>query len=194
MPRRSQPGVIRPLVDIASAVAIGVGARQRGHAVDERIRARVSSARQPTLDRVMPVVTDLGSVYAVSGAAAALWLGGRKRLARDLFGASMLAWVIAQAAKKGFRRTRPYHAGDVELLVREPAGTSYPSGHPAVAAAVAAVAAPELPAVVRAPLEAMPRVVGFSRVYVGVHYPSDVLGGILLGRAVGTLWRRFARY
>jgi undecaprenyl-diphosphatase len=122
-----------------------------------------------------------------------LWLGGRKRLALDVLGASMLAWGLAQTSKRAFNRARPYHAGDVELLVREPAGTSYPSGHPAVAGAIAAVAAPSLPALARRPLEALPRMVGFSRIYVGAHYPSDVIGGILLGRAVGTIWRRFSR-
>jgi len=45
----------------------------------------------------------------------------------------------------------------------------------------------------RAPLDAVPRMVAFSRVYCGVHYPSDVMGGLLVGRAVADLWRRYAR-
>jgi undecaprenyl-diphosphatase len=79
------------------------------------------------------------------------------------------------------------------MLVREPAGTSFPSGHPAVAQAIAGVVTPALPVMFRPPVEAVPRMVAFSRVYVGVHYPSDVMAGILVGRAVADLWRRYAR-
>jgi len=190
--RRKRPGLLRPIFDLATAAAIGVAARDLLRPIDERARARVAARRRPLLDEWMPAVTDLGSVYGAAGAAAALWAGGRTRLARDVFGSAMLAWVTAQGAKRLFNRTRPYHAGAVDVLVREPAGTSYPSGHPAVAQAMASVLAPELPAFAGRPLDALPRLVGFSRVYVGVHYPSDVFGGILVGRAAAGLWRRFA--
>lgn len=145
------------------------------------------------LDRGLPVLTDLGSMYAAAGAASALALAGHRRLARDVLGAAAVAWGIAQGAKRVFRRPRPYDAGEIELLVRRPAGDSYPSGHPAVAAAIVGIVGPEVRPFVRAPLERLPRFVGFSRVYVGAHYPSDVVGGVMIGKAVAELWRRYAR-
>jgi undecaprenyl-diphosphatase len=184
--------VIRPLLRLGAAAALGVASQDRIHDADERARALVAGRRSEMLDRTLPVLTDLGSMYAAGGAAAALCLGGKRRLAADVIGATALAWGIAQAAKKVFDRPRPYVAGDVELLVREPAGTSYPSGHPAVAAAFVEVVSPGVRPILRAPLARLPRFVGFSRVYVGAHYPSDVIGGVLVGRAVGELWRRFS--
>jgi membrane-associated phospholipid phosphatase len=178
---------------LAAAAALGVAAQDRIHDADERARALIANRRSETLDRALPALTDLGSMYAAAGAAAALAVAGRRRLARDVLGSAALAWGIAQGAKQLFKRPRPYDAGEIDLLVRPPAGTSYPSGHPAVAAAIAGVVAPEVRPFVRAPLERLPRFVGFSRVYVGAHYPSDVAGGVMIGKAVAELWRRFAR-
>lgn len=194
MPARApRPGLLRPLASLGAAAVLGVAARDRLAATDERARASVYGRRNDTFDKALPALTDLGSTYAVGGAAAALWLLGRRRLARDVAAAGGIAWVVAQAAKPLYRRSRPYDAGAVEILVRKPAGLSYPSGHPAVAAAVARVASPAVGAPVRGILTRIPRMVAFSRVYVGVHYPTDVIGGLLIGRAVGDLWLRFAR-
>lgn len=193
MARERRPGLIRPLLRLAGAAALGLAAREKIHDADERARSIVAGRRTELLDRTLPVLTDLGSMYAAGGAAAALWAGGKKTLARDVLGAAALAWGIAQAAKQVFKRPRPYEAGEIDLLVRTPAGKSYPSGHPAVAAAMVGVAARELPRAVRAPLERIPRFVGFSRVYVGAHYPSDVAAGVMIGKAVAELWRRFSK-
>jgi len=191
--RARRPGLIRPLARLAAAAAIGVAAQDRIHDADERARALIANRRSEMLDRALPALTDLGSMYAAAGAAAALAAAGKRKLARDVFGSAVLAWGIAQGAKQLFKRPRPYDAGEIELLVRTPAGTSYPSGHPAVAAAIVGVVGPEVRPFVRAPLERLPRFVGFSRVYVGAHYPSDVVGGVMIGKAVAELWRRFAR-
>jgi membrane-associated phospholipid phosphatase len=45
---------------------------------------------------------------------------------------------------------------------------------------------------VRGWLARIPKLVALSRVYVGVHYPTDVAGGLLMGRALGNLWLRYA--
>jgi len=184
--------VFRPILRLAAAAALGYASRERFHDADERARQIVAERRGETFDRALPVLTDLGSMYAAAGASAALWAAGRKKLARDVIGAATVAWGLAQGTKRVFRRPRPYAAGEVDLLVRRPSGDSYPSGHPAVAAAIAAIVAPEVRPVARGSLRRLPRFVGFTRVYVGVHYPSDVIGGVLVGKAVGELWLRYA--
>jgi membrane-associated phospholipid phosphatase len=188
-----RPGLIRPLLRFGAAAALGYAATGKIHDADEKARAIVAGRRSEFLDQTLPVVTDLGSMYAAGGAATALWFSGNRKLARDVLGSAALAWGIAQGAKRIFRRPRPYDAGDVQLLVRRPAGESYPSGHPAVAAAMVGVVTPEVRPFLRAPLQRLPRFVGFSRVYVGAHYPSDVAGGVMIGKAVAELWRRFTR-
>ena len=65
------------------------------------------------------------------------------------------------------------------------------SSHPAVASAVTRVLDPNLRQPARKVVGRIPRLVALSRVYVGVHYPTDVIGGLLLGRAIGDLWLRF---
>ena len=193
MSRARRPGVLRSLIRLGAAAALGAAGRERIREADARARSIIASRRTELGDRTLPVLTDLGSMYAAAGAAAALAIGGRRKLARDTIAVAALAWGVAQAGKKVFGGERPYEAGEAELLVRPPAGDSYPSGHPAVAAAMVSVLAPELRPALGAQLERLPRFVGFTRVYVGAHYPTDVIGGLLIGRAVGDLWRRFAR-
>lgn len=190
---RRRPGLVRPLLRIGAAAALGLAARRdRVAGADAQARALIHSRRSETLDGVLPAVTDLGSTYALGGTAATLWLLGKKTLARDVLAAGGIAWTVAQAAKPFFRRARPYDVDDVAITVRRPRGLSYPSGHPAVAEAVWRVVQPRVRAPARTLLARVPRVVAFSRVYVGVHYPLDVIGGILLGRATADLWLRYA--
>jgi membrane-associated phospholipid phosphatase len=77
-------------------------------------------------------------------------------------------------------------------MIAEPNGTSWPSSHPAVLTTFTRVAARELGlgAVSSAALTALDGAVAASRVYLGVHYPSDVGSGLLFGRAVARLWPR----
>ena len=175
-----RPGLLGPLARIAAAGALGYAARGRLADADEEAR------------KTLPVLTDLGSTYAVGGASAVLWAFGKRSLARDVAAAGGIAWAAAQGAKLLYRRARPYDVDDIQILVRKPAGQSYPSGHPAVAAAVTRVLEPNVRQPARKLLARVPRMVAFSRVYVGVHYPTDVIGGLLLGRAVADLWLRYS--
>jgi undecaprenyl-diphosphatase len=93
--------------------------------------------------------------------------------------------TLYKVGKAAFGRPRPFVVlPDVDLLVVPPDEFSFPSGHTAAAFVMATVAGAFFPEmlVVLVPLAAL---VGMSRVYLGVHYPSDVLAGALLGVASG---------
>jgi undecaprenyl-diphosphatase len=135
-------------------------------------------------------VTELGSIWASAGASAVLALAGRRRAAARGLGAAGLAWLAGQGLKKVFLRPRPYEAdpAGTRLLSAPPRATSWPSSHPAVLLAFTSVAGAELGAgaTARAAMDGLGLLVGASRTHVGVHFPADVAGGVLLGKAVAT--------
>ncbi|HUH07423.1 MAG TPA: phosphatase PAP2 family protein [Egibacteraceae bacterium] len=157
---------------------------------DVRVGDAVRRLGSPEVDRAVAWTTDLGSIYAVVGAAAALAAAGRRERAADVLGVGILAWNLSQQSKTRVRRQRPYEADGVRRLIRPPAGSSFPSGHAAVGAAVMTVLADQSRGPTgRALFRSMAAYVAFTRVYVGVHYPTDVVGGAGLGVLLGSLWR-----
>ena len=108
--------------------------------------------------------------------------------------AAGFTWLLGQGVKKLVLRPRPYDAQGhgSRTMIAGPPGTSWPSSHPAVLTTFTRVAARELGlgVVSRAALTAVDLSVATSRVYLGVHYPSDVTSGLLMGRAVARLWPR----
>lgn len=164
--------------------------RPQTQRADVRIGDAIRYVGSPQLDKAVTSTTDLGSVYAVVGASAVLATVGRRRLAADLLGVGLAAWTVGQTSKRGVMRQRPYEADGVRRLIRPPTGSSFPSGHAAVGTAMATVLSEHARHPVAATLfDALGAYVAFSRVYVGVHYPTDVVGGAGVGLIVGSLWR-----
>lgn len=160
---------------------------------DVRLGDVLRRTRSGPSDRLVAAATDLGSMYGVLGVGGALWVSGHERLARDVIAIGSAAWTVAQGAKTRVQRERPYEAEGVVRLIRPPTGSSYPSGHATVAAATMSVIAAEADGPVRALAWSLALFVAASRVYVGVHYPSDVLGGAGLGLLLGRAWRLVTR-
>ncbi len=116
--------------------------------------------------------------------------------------AASLAWGLAHVAKAVADRPRPYEMMAGAVLRQQPAhGTSFPSSHTAVTLAVAIALVPFLARPFAAVGIGYAVLVGWSRVYLGVHYPLDVLAGAGIGMAAGgtivlaagTLLRRAGR-
>jgi membrane-associated phospholipid phosphatase len=96
------------------------------------------------------------------------------------------AWFLAYAAKAIADRPRPYEVMANVVLRQQPAhGTSFPSSHTAVTLAVAITLVPFLSRLLAAAGIGYAVLVGWSRMYLGVHYPLDVLAGAGIGMAVG---------
>ena len=96
------------------------------------------------------------------------------------------ALLLAHVAKAIADRPRPYQAMADAVLRQQPAhGTSFPSSHTAVTVAVVIALMPFLPRALAPVAVAYAVLVGWSRVYLGVHYPLDVLAGAGIGMAVG---------
>ena len=113
-----------------------------------------------------------------------------KQLLPSLVGAT---WIVEYPVKEGFRRRRPFINVVRALVVgRKPGSWSFPSGHTASSFAGAWVLSAIWPR--RSPIFfALAWFVGFSRVYVGAHYPGDVTAGGLLGMLLAEVIRRGAR-
>jgi membrane-associated phospholipid phosphatase len=187
----------RAVLLVAGALGLAVATiRGRGRLLDDRLFGTLNSRYEhPVLDAFFRSVTELGSLWASIGAAGLIAARGRRRPAVDALGAAVAMWLVGQGLKQTFRRVRPYDARlprPIRLLIGRPLGTSWPSAHPATFLAFVTVAARDLevPRSGRRALAGLAGVVAASRVYLGVHYPADVVGGLLLGRAVADVWSR----
>jgi undecaprenyl-diphosphatase len=99
--------------------------------------------------------------------------------------AGLAASPLTTAIKSEVGRARPPIADHaIHAAVKLPHGSSFPSGHAATAFAAATVVAVLRPAL-RWPALGLATIVALSRVYLGVHFLSDVLAGAVLGTAVG---------
>jgi undecaprenyl-diphosphatase len=133
--------------------------------------------------------------YSRLGEHGAVWLGlgalgvaadGARR--RDWARATLYvggAYCISTSIKLAIGRKRPL-IEDLPHLMATPTGLSFPSSHSTSSFAAARAFGPLLPS---PPLYTAAAAMAFSRLYLGVHYPSDIAAGAALGAVLGSLAR-----
>lgn len=186
MPRRDR---VRDIIIVAASsgvVVAGARAAHRGRWIDVETRVfDVLNGLDQRAHRPAWAAMQLGSLGGslLTGGLAAL--GGRARLGRRLGLVGTITWLGSKAVKPFVGRGRPaVELARARVLGREQSGLGYPSGHAAVAVAMASVIAPQLPPRVRPMVWVGALGVGATRMYVGAHLPLDIIGGAALG--VGT--------
>ena len=96
--------------------------------------------------------------------------------------------IVNVCMKNGFARIRPYETlTDLLFLIEKQSDFSFPSGHSASSFASAVVLFKQLPKRYGIPILILAVLIAFSRIYMGVHYPTDILAGILIGSIVALL-------
>jgi undecaprenyl-diphosphatase len=195
--RAGIPTAARRRMAIAAAAAIvatGLGALVRHRTVSDRELELLQwfNSWPVVLAAPMWVVMQAGSVWvgllvAVGGMA---FLHGRRGIPSGVAGV-LAAWVMARLLKGWVERGRPAdYLGDVDGRWESlPHGLGYPSGHAAVAFAVATLLAGSLARPWARAAYALAAVVAVARLVFGAHLPLDVVGGAAVGIAVGQLCR-----
>lgn len=196
-PRLSAGLAVALLAALCAAILVGwlglaVG-RGATFALDENLRAAVHRYASPGLTRLMRAVTSLGGVVALTtgtlAATAAFLAAGWRRAAVLLLITVTGAAVLDLALKAAVERPRPEPFFSTPL----PASFSFPSGHALdsfcfyltlAGLGAARVRRRALRAALVLTALGLVLLIGLSRIYLGVHWPTDVLAGY----ASGLVW------
>lgn len=150
----------------------------------------------PFLDRIIPYVTHLGSQFAVVVFILICWLVTRRgRVAGCLFLLYGVESGILYGVKFLVHRQRPLAFFDFTARLSRSPGEildpSFPSGHALYAFMIAAILATWFPRY-RLVFYVAAAFIGWTRIYLGLHYPTDVVAGALLGYGLTRLFVRWA--
>lgn len=142
------------------------------------------------LDFLMPKITFLGDGGAIWLICAAIMMFGKKyrKWAVILLLGLVTGLLIGNLCLKNLIvRSRPCWLEAVELLISNPTDYSFPSGHTlsSVIAATVLTTANKKFGYFAIPTAA---IIAFSRLYLYVHFPSDVLASVILGLLIGFAW------
>ena len=145
--------------------------------------------RSAWLDWLMLAFTQLGNFIFAMILTVVLFLSGNHTLAYELVLGSMMLGLIVTTMKILIHRTRPYiKLENIRIIGSRASGQSFPSGHTSQAFFLATLLSHYFGiGMYTGALYMLAALVGLTRIYVGMHYPRDVLGGAMIGTVWGLL-------
>jgi membrane-associated phospholipid phosphatase len=176
---------------ICVVICLFLALLSHGQNIDIRLLREINLHRDRDLDRTFQIISTTAVPFACIGAAGATALLYHKKDPYNTVSpllAQASAGALALSIKYAFPRKRPYEQyQDIEKL-SSGGSPSFPSGHTSSAFAFATSLSLAFPKwYVVAPGYAWACAVGYSRMDLGVHYPSDVLAGAFLGSGCAVL-------
>ena len=153
--------------------------------IDKRALEYISEkCKTKTLDKVMPIITmmgNLGIIWFIISTLLILKVEYRV-VGIGVILALALTTIIGEGVIKHIvKRKRPFEENEEDLLINKPITYSFPSGHTASSFAALAVFI-QMNSKLGLIVSPIATLIAFSRVYLKVHYPTDVIFGMMLGR------------
>ncbi|MHB1355065.1 MAG: phosphatase PAP2 family protein [Anaerolineae bacterium] len=142
------------------------------------------------LDWLMLAITQIGSTMAALVIALIFFMINDRLLAYEFMLGTLSLWLVVELIKALVRRSRPFiRLTQARIVGHRFKGRSFPSGHTSQVFFMATLMAQHFHASAWLVLllYGIALLVGITRMYVGAHYPRDVLAGIILGSAWGLL-------
>ena len=176
--------------------------RTEGNIIDFKILYLIQEyCRCSFLDAVMPVITHAGSagIIWILWAFTLIFIRKYRTCGLKMLAGMLTGLIIGNFILKNLiARERPcWIDSDMLMLIRIPKDYSFPSGHTLASTISAVILMQEnkklgIPAIILAVL------IAFSRMYLFVHFPTDILGGLFLGLLIGfsvtPVWNQISDY
>ncbi len=157
--------------------------------IDNRVLENIGKIHKPALNRIMITASRAGNFGTI------WWAISLPFIIKPMWRATGLNFVFGLAfahlmgeiiLKHIVKRVRPcHHLGDEEQLIDRPRFYSFPSGHTTASFAFVGVALLRCRLITFMPILMLAMLIGFSRIYLRVHYLTDVIAGVILGLTCG---------
>lgn len=157
--------------------------------IDNRVLERIGKIHKPALNKIMVTFSKAGNLGIVWWVICLPFLfrpSWRLTGLNIIFGLCLAHLMGEIILKHIVKRVRPcHHLGDDELIIDRPRFYSFPSGHTTASFAVVGVALLRCQLITFLPILLLASLIGFSRIYLRVHYLTDVVVGVMLGFVCG---------